>query len=348
MRTKFSLLAIFAILLPLTSFGQVNLSALEPNEDPVGRDVAAALLGKVYMHHPSLLADAKVWLTSAFELERSTKQKDGTQGASAITTAMVCEVRHKNLATEYYLVTVQDNKVIDGALLGHNGDATILEMRFPNDEIRYKPRLDIDFEFVGDTVKATRQYRFFSTARGGAWFNKEGTIYNPFVVTKDGTLRQLPPTAIAMREDGDANYLSEDRKPTTYSTTSGEFYPLGMKVLTMSQTPACQPLNMEELNKEAGEMMAIAAEVDKDNPETPAVLSVVEFAKWSFNLGMRHSEEFLTWIANNTDKENFSFFLEAVLSENENNEQEWLTENIKKLSDENTRSWWQKWIKENL
>lgn len=346
MRTKFSFLALCAILLPLTCFGQVMLSSLEPNEDPVSSEVAEALLSKTYMHNPSLLSSTKVWLTSAFEIERRAKLNDGSC-VSTITTAMVCMARNEKLPTEYYLVTVQGNKVIDGALLGYNGDATILEMRFPNDEIRYKPNLKIDFEFVGDTVKATREYRFFSTARGGAWFNKQGTIFNPFVVTKDGTIKQVPPTAIAMREDGDANYLSEDRRPTTYSTTTGEFYPLGMKVLMMSQTPACQLLNMEELNKVAGEMMAIAAEVGDDDSETPTTFSVVEFAKWSFNLGMRHSEEFLTWIANNKDIENFSLFINAVVSENASKELEWITENVKNLKDDDVRKLWENVLRDN-
>lgn len=346
MRTKFLLLALCAIMLPLTSMGQVNLSNLVPNEDPVNNDVAKALLSKAYMHSPSLLNNTKVWLTSAFEIERTSKQKDGSH-VSAITTAMVCMARYSNLPTEYYLVTVQGNKVIDGALLGYNGDATILEMRFPNDEIRYKPNLKIDFEFVGDTVKTTREYRFFSTARGGAWFNKDGTIYNSFVVNKDGTIKQVAPIATAIQEDGDANYLNKDRKPTTYHTTSGEFYPIGMKVLTMSQTPACQPLNMEELNKEAGEMMAIAAEVGDDDSETPTAISVVEFAKWSFNLGMRHSEEFLTWIANNKDIENFSLFINAVVSENKSKELEWITENVKKLKDDDVRKLWENALRED-
>lgn len=344
MRTKFFILAICAMLLPFTGLGQVQLSSLAPSEDPVSNDVAAALLSKVYMHHPSLLSKTDVWLTSAFEIERTSKQKDGSR-VSSVTTAMVCMARNKLIPTEYYLVTVQGDEVIDGALLGFNGDASLLEMKFPNDEIVYKPDMKIDFEFKGDTVKVKREYRFFSTARGGAWFNKDGTIYNPFVVTKDGTIKQVAPIATAQRQDGDANYLSKDRKPTTYTTTSGEFYPVGMNVLTMAQTPTCQPLNMEELNKEAGEMMAIAADLDDDAPESPTTLSIEEFAKWSFNLGMRHSEEFLTWIANNQDIENFSLFIFAVVSENESKELEWITENIKKLKDDNVRKLWEESMK---
>ena len=349
MRTKFFILAICAMLLPFTGFGQVNLSSLVPSEDPVSKDVAAALLSRAYMHHPSLLGKTDVWLTSAFEIERTFKQKEGSR-VTAITTAMVCMARNRHFPPEYYLVTVQGDEVIDGALLGHTGDASLLEMKFSNDEIIYRPEMELDFEFKGDTVKVKREYRFFSTARGGAWFNKDGTIYNPFVVTKDGTIKQVPPIATAIREDGDANYLSKDRKPTTYTTTSGEFYPVGMKVLTMSQTPVCTPLDMEQLNKDAGEMMEIVAQFDEDelDLECPATLSVLEFAKWSFNLGMRNGEDFLTWISQNPDTNSITYFIQAVIGENENKELEWLTEKINILQDNNARNWWQKWMKENI
>ena len=56
---------------------------------------------------------------------------------------------------------------------------------------------------------------------------------------------------------------------------------------------------------------------------------------------LRHSEEFLTWIANNKDIENFSLFINAVVSENENKELEWITENVKKLKDGNVRKLWE-------
>lgn len=349
MRTKLLLSAICAILLPLNCFGAVDLSSLEPNEYPVSNDVATALLSKAYLHHPSLLKNTQVWLTSAYEVERLKTSKSGSRSVG-ITTAMVCMARHSHLPTEYYLVTVQDNKVIDGALLGHNGDATILKMDFANDEIVYKPDLKIDFEFIGDTVKVKREYIFFSTARGGAWFNKQGTIYNPFVITKDGTINQVDPIATAQREDGDANYLSKDRKPTTYKTTSGEYYPVGMKVMMMSQTPVCQPLNMENINDKANEMMEIVEQFDDEEVDTknPTILSVLEFAEWSFNLGMRHSDEFLTWIAQNPDTENLTYFIEAIANENETSELEWLTDRINNLQDTNARNWWQKWMKENI
>ena len=60
MRTKFLLLSLCAIILPLSCIGQVSLSNLVPSEDPVSNEVAKALLSKAYMHHPSLLSNAEV------------------------------------------------------------------------------------------------------------------------------------------------------------------------------------------------------------------------------------------------------------------------------------------------
>ena len=81
---------------------------------------------------------------------------------------------------------------------------------------------------------------------------------------------------------------------------------------------------------------------------TPEKISVMEFAKWSFNLGMCHSNEFLTWIAKNPEQEQFTHFIQSVASENKNNELNWLKENVKKLKDKKARKWWEKWIKDNL
>ena len=257
-------------------------------------------------------------------------------------------MKHEKLPTEYYAVTFNGNNIIDGVLLGHDGDSEILKLKFPHDEMVYRPSPKISFEFSGDTIKALRTYQFFTTARGGRWFNKEGTICSPFVVSSGGTVHQLAPKATAIREDGDANYLSKDHKPPTRSKTDGEFFPFGMNVLFMTQTPACFSLDMEKLNNNAQRMMQIVEKYDEDAPQIPETMSVMEFAKWSFNLGMRHSSEFLTWIANNPEQEQFSHFLQAVASENENNELNWLKENVNDLKDTKARQWWEKWIETNI
>lgn len=345
MKTKLILSAISAILLPLTCSGATKLSTLTPSDNPLSSTVATELLSKVYMHHSSLLSNAEV---KVFDFQTSERF---TSSGNTMRTILLCSVKHEKLPTEYYAVTFNGNDIVDGTLLGHDGDSEILKLKFPRDEMLYQPKPGIDFEFNGDTIKALRTYRFFSTARGGRWFNKDGTISNPFVISSGGTIKQLSPSATAIREDGDANYLSEDHKLPTSSKDKGEFYPLGMTVLYMAQTPVSYPLDIDELNKKAGDMMKIAEQYknmsEGKTPETPETLSVMEFAKWSFNLGMRNSNEMLTWIAKNPNKVLSRLFL-VCASETDNNESEWVKEKSRLLKDKKARKWWEKWIKDNL
>lgn len=341
MRTKFLLLSLCAIILPLSCIGQVSLSNLVPSEDPVSNEVAKALLSKAYMHHTSLLSNAEVKIIDSQTSERFTSK------SNSIRTILICSVKHSKLL-EYYAITFSGNNMADGTFLGHYGDSEILTIKIPRDEMIYKPSHEISFDFNGDTIKVFRTYNFFTTARGGKWFNKYGTICNPFVVSSGGTITKLTPKATAIREDGDANYLSKNHKPPTRSKDNGEYFPIGMNVLSWAQTPASSQLDVNTLNETAVGMMNIVNKYGEDAPMTPETLSVMEFAKWSFNLGMRHSNEFLTWLANNPKQEQFTHFIQSVASENNNNELNWLKENVKKLKDKKARKWWDKWIKDNL
>ncbi len=342
MKTKILFPTICALLLSLKCSAAINLSTIAPGGDALSGSVATELLGKVYMHHRSLLSNAEVTVFDAQTSERFTSNGNITQ------TILLCSVKHENLPTEYYAVTFKGNEIADGTLLGHYGDAMILQLKIPRDELVYQPSPTINFEFSGDTIKALRTYSFFTTARGGRWFNKDGTICNPFVVSSEGTINQIAPVATAVRTDGDANYLSKDHKQPVRTMTEGEYFPIGMSVLHWEQKPASHTLNTAELNKTASGMMSIVEQYDENAPMTPETQSVMEFAKWSFNLGMRHSSEFLTWIANNPEQEQFSHFLQAVVTENENNELTWFNENVNALKDKKARKWWKKWIKNNL
>lgn len=320
--------------------GQVSLSNLVPGENPVSNEVAKALLSKAYMHHPSLLSNAEVKIIDSQTSERFTSK------GNSIRTILICSVKNIKLI-EYYAITFSGNNIADGTFLGHYGDSEILTIKVPRDEMIYKPSHEISFDFNGDTIKALRTYNFFTTALGGKWFRKKGTICNPFVVSSGGTITKLAPKATAIREDGDANYLSENHKQPTFSTDNGEFFPIGMNVLSWAQTPASCQLDVNKLNETAAHMMNIVKRYGEDAPMTPETISVMEFAKWSFNLGMCHSNEFLTWIANNPNQEQFTHFIQSIASKNNNNELNWLKENINKLKDKKVRKWWQKWMKEN-
>lgn len=341
MKTKL-LSVLCTLLLPLTSTGAINPSSITLSDNPLSSTVASELLSKAYMHHLSLLSNAEVKIFDAQQSERF------TSNGNMMRTILLCSVKHKNLPVEYYAITFNGNNIADGALLGHDGDSEILKLKFPRDEMIYRPSPEINFEFSGDTIMALRTYNFFTTAKGGNWFVKEGTICNPFVVSSSGTIQQLSPKATAIREDGDANYLSKDHKQPTRSKSKGEYFPLGMSVLFWAQTPANCQLEANELNKTAVGMMNLVKQNGENAPKTPETLSVMEFAKYSFNLGMRHSDEFLTWVAKNPQQEQFTHLIQAVASENENNELNWLKENVKKLKDKKARKWWEKWIKNNL
>lgn len=337
MKTKLLLSALCAVLLPITCFGGINPSSLTMSESPLSNSVATELLGKVFMHHPSLLSNAEVKIIDSQTSERFTSK------SSSIRTILICSVKHSKLI-EYYAITFNGNNIADGTFLGHYGDSEIPTIKYPRDELIYKPSHEISFDFNGDTIKVLRTYNLFTTARGGKWFNKYGTICNPFVVSSGGTITKLTPKATAIREDGDANYLSKNHKPPTRSKDNGEYFPIGMNVLSWAQTPASQSIDIDALNLEANEMMK---RISYDE-NTPEALSIIEFTKWSFNLGMRHSDQFLTWIVKEEEQEHFTYFFDTVASKNENNELNWLKENVKKLKDKKARKWWEKWIKENL
>ncbi len=342
MKIKCFFAAICALMFSFTSSGEINPSKLALNNNPLSSTEATELLSKVYMHHQSLLSNSVVKIIDVQTSERF------TSSGNNLRTILICSVNNEKLPNEYYAITFNGKDIVDGAMLGHNGDSKILTIKIPRDEIIYRPSPKINFEFNGDTIKAIRTYQFFTTAKGGNWFIKEGTIYNPFVVSSGGTIYQLHPTAIAIREDGDANYLSKNHKLPTYSKTEGEYFPYGMNILIMAQTPANKTLDIEHFNKEADRMLQIVEKYGEDAPETPETLCVMEFAKWSFNLGMRHSKEFLTWIAKNPNEEKFTHFIQAVATENENNELDWLKEQVKCLKDKKARKWWEKWMKNNL
>jgi len=316
MKTKLLFSAICAVLLPFTCLGTINPSTLALKDNPLSRSEATELLEKTYMHNPSLLTNSEVKIIDSQTSERFTSK------GNSIRTILICSVKHSKLPTEYYAVTFSGNNIADGTFLGHDGDSEVLVLKYPHDELLYDPNTTLKFDFKGDTIKVLRTYTLFTTARGGNWFHKDGTICNPFVVSTGGSITKLAPTATAIREDGDANYLSKNHKQPTRSKTEGEFFPTGMNVLIMSQTPVNYPFDSGELNKKAGDMMKIIEKYDENAPKNPETLSVMEFAKWSFNLGMRHSNEFLTWIAKNPKQEQFTHFIQAVASENENNELE--------------------------
>jgi len=326
---------IFAIILPLSSFAAIDLLSIISQTGPIDSHLAQNLLSTCYMHNPQQLTQAT---TNVDEL----KQINGN-------TVFLCSVKYKSLPTEYYLTTISNRHglVVDGALLGYNGDSKILILEHPNDEMVYQPTPELNFEYNSDTVKVIRKYIYFSTMRGGKTFEKKGTIIMPFVIGSDGKINKLQPNTFAIQTTGDANYLSTDREPTVTTTSIGEFYPPGMQVLSIAQQPASTRLDINNLNEIAEQKSQLIEQYGENAKENSETLSIMEFARWTFNQGMLHSNDFLTWIANNPKEQHLTQFIDACASDNTNGELQWIKDKVKSLKDKKARKWWQKWIKKH-
>ncbi len=336
MRIKNFITLMCAFVLPMSSSAAINLMSLVRKAGPIDGHIASNLLSHCYMHNPMLLKQAAVNVDEI-------KQINGN-------TVFLCSIKHESLPTEYYIATIGNRHglVVDGAMVGHNGDSQILAIEHPNGEMRYEPEADLKFDFNSDTIKVLRTYDFFSTARGGKTFEKHGTICKPFVINAEGKIEALKATATAIERTGDANYLSKNRKPTTTRNTSGEFFPLGMDVLNIAHQPANSNIDMNSLNNLAATMMKIIEQQGENAKENAETLSVVEFASYSFNLGMLHSNDYLTWIARNPKIEKLTYFVNVCASTDECGERQWLNDKIDNLKDKKARKWWQNWIKKNL
>lgn len=336
MKMKNLIVAICAIIMPLSSCAAIDLLSIVNQTGPLNSGIAKNLLSCCYLHNPNLLNKSTVNVDEI-------KQINGN-------TVFLCSIKNESLPTEYYIATINNRHglVVDGVMLGHNGDSRILAIEDPRGEMRYAPKPELEFEFNGDTVKVVRHYDFFSTMRGGRTFEKYGTIITPFLVATDGKISRLNVTTKAIQRIGDANYLSKDHKLPVTEQTTGEFYPPGMQVLEIEQQPASSKINAKNINGLATEKMKIIERYGEKFKENSETLSVIEFGKWTFNQGMRDSNEFLTWIAENSNTENFTHFIEACASDNNNGELQWLKDKVDSLKNKKARKWWQKWIKNNL
>ena len=332
-----SLLAIaVTVLFSITNIeAAVNVETYMKGNGIIPSNQAKELLNGVLLHNPSLLDNTKV------EVANLRKRQD-------VNIAFIYVGRQEAMSTEIYAVTLDPQwNVIDGALLGTDGDARLLAIPSQNQEYIYKPNMDIEYMLRGDSIIVTRTYVFASTALGGNYFRKNGTIYNRFLIRKDGKLVQSQYDAIADLTEGDANYLSENHRPETTSKAVGEFFGLGMQILNMEQTPSSIPLNAKAINDFAAEMRNVAKQNGRKtgNVENECVS---EFARGVTNISLRDGKEILSWIPRNEKNESISPFIHTTLRESGMMETEWFIEKIKTLKDKKARKWWQKWLKENM
>ena len=168
-------------------------------------------------------------------------------------------------------------------------------------------------------------------------------LYTNLLVRKDGILVPLNVEATATLTEGDANYLSQDHKLPTKTETKGEFDGYGMNMMRISQTPISQKLNMERLNKDA----ASVKNARKNSTDKRVLRKATLSARWIVNTGLRDGNDFLTWIAQHPDDEQFTPLLQETLRESGMGETEWLQQKVKALKDKKARKWWQQWMQQN-
>ncbi|MBO7608785.1 MAG: hypothetical protein J6S96_01090 [Muribaculaceae bacterium] len=327
---------LMCLIAPAKTNAAVNLETYVNGDGLIPASQARELLTDVLLHNPSVLDKVKV------EVANLRKRPD-------MNIAFVYFGRlESNINTEIYAITLDPQwNVIDGVLLGYDGDAQLLKIPFDNQDLTYIPSSDIKYTLRGDSIIVTRNYEFASTTDGGNNFHKEGAILNRFLIRKDGKIAQLQLDAIANMTEGDNVRPRESRQPKTHSKTAGEFFGLGMNVLNLEQTPCKTKLNPESINNLAREMKNVAKE---NGRKTGNVQNdcVAEFAQCVTNIGLRDGQDLLSWVARNEGKENISEFVLRCLKQSGMDETEWFTAKLKTLKDKKARKWWKKWFKKEM
>lgn len=321
---------------PIKINAAVNIETYINGDGVIPVKEAKELLSDILLHNTSILDRVQV------EVSNIRKRPD-------MNIAFLYVGRLDNIInTEVYAITLNTNwDVIDGAMIGYDGDARLLEIPSQNQEYIYKPDMDIKYTLRGDSIIVTRTYEFASTARGGNYFHKNGTILNRFLIRKDGKIVQSQFDATADMTEGYTNHQNENYNPQKHSKVVGEFFGLGMRVLNLEQTPRSTTLNAESINTFAEEMKKVAKQNGRKtgNVENECVS---DFTRGITNICLRDGKEVLSWIARNEGKESISPFILTGIKESGLDETEWLVSKVKSLKDKKARKWWQNWIKEQL
>ncbi len=315
-----------------TTYASVNLESYMGGDGVMDKADAKQVLGPVYLHHIDQLDKVDT------EVAKLVKLSDKN-------IAIVYVGRlEDNYSTEIYtLILDKQWNFVDGALLGYEGDPVLMEIAAPQNDVAYRTDDTQTYKIHGDTIKVMRTYQFCSTAKGGDYFIKEGTVVSSLLIRKDGQLSPLPVEATAVMTEGDANYLSEQHKEPTKTTTKGEFDGYGMNMMRISQTPVSMKLDMAKLNKDAASVKNARKNSSDKRVHIKAALS----ARWIVNTGLREGGDFLTWIAQHPQEENFTPLLLEALRDSGMGEAEWLQQQVDALKDKKARKWWQTWMTEN-
>ena len=315
-----------------TAYASVNLESYMGGDGVMAKADAKDVLSAVFLHNINQLDNVDT------EVAKLVRMSD-------INIAFIYVGRlEDHFSTEIYTLILDKRwNVVDGALLGYQGDPILMEIAAPQNDVAYRTDDTQTYKINGDTIKVMRTYQFNSTATGGDYFIKEGTVYNNLLIRKDGKLVPLPVEATAILTEGDANYLSESHKQPTKTTTKGEFDGYGMNMMRISQTPISATLDMARLNKDAASVKNARKNSNDKRVHIKAALS----AQWIINTGLREGDDFLTWIAQHPEEEHFTPLLLETLRESGMGEAEWLQQKVKALKDKKARKWWQTWMTDN-
>ena len=323
---------VVSFFMPTNGHAAVNLESYMGGDGTIPTSAAKEILANVFMHNIDQLNTVSV------EVSRMQK-RDNMNIAFAYVGRL-----NDFFNTEIYALIFDLNwNVIDGAMLGVEGDTQALTIVTPHDEMVYKPEIDLGYILRGDTIKTKRTYEFYSTMKGGRTIHKQGTIYNNLLIRQDGKLVMLPAQAEAVETVGDANYLSKDHKQPVTRNAQGEFNGYGMNMIRVSQIPTSSAIPMEEWNNHA----VMASEILKKETDKRETFKAQFFGKWITNAGIRNGNEFLVWIAQNADTERITPFMLTTINESGMGEAQWLQQRVKALKNKKARKWWQKWMKNN-
>ncbi|MBQ7691224.1 MAG: hypothetical protein IJT30_08575 [Muribaculaceae bacterium] len=332
-RLFFNLLLAVMCLTAIPSHAGVNVERYMGGDGVVPTADAKALLGEVLLHNPSVLDGVTV--------EVAKLQKRGNVNIAFVYVGRL----EDHFDTEIYLLVLDPVwNFVDGALLGYSGDPLLMEILSPQEGIAYQTDDTQTYQTRGDTIKVKRTYTYGPTERGGInYFHDEGSVYNNLLLRKDGKLVTLPIEATAIHTEGDADYLSRTHKIPTKTEIKGNFDGYGMSMMQISQLPVSQAPDMNQLNKDA----LSVKNARKNTTDIRALRKTVLSGRWIINTGLRNGNDFLTWIAQNPKKEQFTPLLLDAIRQSGMGEAEWLSQKVKTLKDTKARNWWQQWMKEN-
>lgn len=316
----------------------VNLAAMGTGR-PLTNYASRQLLGGIMLHNPSILPQCDVVMDTIQRLP---------SGARVILCTL--DKKGERFAVEHYAVTLDPKGfVADGALLWKDGDSQhlTLDLNDPYHELRYEASQEVTVTINGDTIETARHYRFYTTSLGGNYFHKNGKVIFRLLTDSEGKLSQLEPEAVAVMEEGDANYLSPDHKQPTYSTVSGEANPLGIKVLMLMSMPAGmfrENDGIATLNEEAGQMRELINRQNTLDPRSIIGNNLLCYERWCASLVLRKGYYILPWIMQNEKTEHLSRYLIPRVK-NDKVDHLWLEEQAQTLKDKKSRKWWEKWLK---